>query len=264
GAVSAFVLSQPSTAADRDHRLRVMLAAPNVPDHERQWHERFGVADVLGGYGMTEVNIPLYGERGKSKPGACGRAYADHFEVEIRDPETDEPVAQGEVGEIIVRPKTANAFMAGYYNLPDKTAEAWRNLWFHTGDAGRMDEEGYVTFIDRIKDCIRRRGENISALQLETEIARCPSIREVAAYAVPSELAGGEDEIMLAVVSELPEAAAASIANYAIAHLPRFMWPRFVVVRDALEKTGTGKVKKADLRARGVTPDTIDLSGHYR
>lgn len=264
GAVSAFVLSQPPTAADRDHRLRIMLAAPNVPDHERQWRERFGVADVLGGYGMTEVNIPLYGERGKSKPGACGRAYAKHFEVEIRDPETDEPISLGEVGEIMVRPKTANAFMAGYYNLPDKTAEAWRNLWFHTGDAGRMDQEGYVTFIDRIKDCIRRRGENISALQLEAEIARCPSILEVAAYAVPSELAGGEDEIMLAVVSDAPGSAAASIAKYAAAHLPRFMWPRFVVVCDALEKTGTGKIKKTDLRVRGVTPDAVDLSAYYR
>jgi carnitine-CoA ligase len=263
GAVSAFVLSQPPKDADRDHRLRIMLAAPNVPEHERQWRERFGVGDVLGGYGMTEVNIPLYGERGKSMPGACGRAYAPHFEVEIRDAETDRPLARGEIGEIMVRPKTASAFMAGYYNLPDKTAEAWRNLWFHTGDAGRMDEDGYVTFVDRIKDCIRRRGENISALHLETTLAQCPEITEVAAYAVPSELAGGEDEIMLAIVTGAPDHVHKAIVEFAQTQLPRFMWPRFLVVRDVLEKTGTGKIKKVDLRALGVTDDAVDLSSLY-
>jgi crotonobetaine/carnitine-CoA ligase len=265
GAISAFILAQPPSTHDRDHRLRLILSAPNFADHERIWRERFGIGQVVGAYGMTEVNIPLYGERTTARPGACGRPYARRFEVEIRDPDTDLPVPLGEVGEIMVRPRVANGFMAGYFNLPEKTVEAWRNFWFHTGDAGRMDADGYVTFVDRIKDCIRRRGENISAADIEASFMDLPGVAEIAAFAVASGIDGGEDEIMMAIVAA-PDAiiTAAMIAARAKTRMPRFAMPRYVEFKTSLPKTGTEKVRKADLKQAGVTPDTIDLSDFYR
>lgn len=264
GATSAFIQAQPAGPGDRDHHLRLMLAAPNLPDHERVWRERFGIPEVVGGYGMTEVNIPLYGERGVARPGTCGRPYA-RFEVEIRDPETDFPVEPGEVGEITVRPRIANGFMAGYFGLPEKTAEAWRNLWFHTGDAGRMSPDGYVTFVDRIKDCIRRRGENISAADLEATFMGLSGVSEVAAFAVPSDIPGGEDEIMLAIVPQPGSSiTGAAVAAHAQERVPRFAWPRYLELRAGLPKTSTEKVRKEELKVRGVAGDAIDLEPFYR
>lgn len=260
GAISAFVIGQPATEKDRDHRLRMMFSAPNHPDHDTAWRERFGIPEVLGGYGMTESNIPLYGDRRDPRPGTCGKVYARCFEVEIRDPETDLPVPTGEVGEVMVRPRIGQAFMAGYHGLPDKTVEAWRNLWFHTGDAARMADDGYVTFVDRIKDCIRRRGENISATHIEDSFSDLAGVAEVAAYAVPSDLPGGEDEIMLAIVRSSDVALRPDdILAHARSRLPRFAQPRYVEFFDALPKTGTEKVRKTDLRIAGVTPRTLDL-----
>ena len=262
GAISAFVLARPAGEVDREHRLRAVLSAPNHPDHDRTWRERFGVADVVGAFGMTEVNIPLYGRPGELRPGTCGRAYDKYFQVEVRDSRTDFPVACGEVGEIMVRPRVAQGFMAGYFGLPEKTVEAWRNLWFHTGDAGRMDSDGYITFVDRIKDCIRRRGENISATDIETSFLDLPGIAEIAAYGVPSSIPGGEDEIMLAVVVQpgidVPPHA---IAEHAVQKIPRFAQPRYVEFMSALPKTASAKVRKTELRQLGITARTIDLLG---
>ena len=253
GAVAAFIVAQPPTASDRDHRLRAMLNAPNFPAHEKIFRERFGVRDVIPAYGMTEVNIPLWGRVGRSTPGAAGWVYARHFELIVADPETDRPVPVGTIGEILVRPRTAWGFMAGYLELPEKTVEAWRNLWFHTGDAAIMDAEGVVTFVDRIKDCIRRRGENISATEIEDVVSGLPGVAEVAAYAVPSDLAGGEDEVMLAIV---PDATGLFDRDAALAavdeKLPRFAKPRYVELLDDLPRTATGKVQRAVLRKRGA------------
>ena len=260
GAISAFVQAQPPSARDRAHRLRLLIAAPNLPEHERCWRERFGIPDVLSGYGMTETNIALYGRRGEPRPGTCGAAYP-RFEVQIADPETDRPVATGEVGEIMIRPRVAGGFMAGYLNLPDKTVEAWRNLWFHTGDAGRMDADGYVTFVDRIKDCIRRRGENISATDIEACLAELPGVDQVAAFAVPADIAGGEDEIMCAIVPAVGATIdPAAIVAHAATRMPRYARPRYVEFVAALPRTATEKVKKADLRARGITSNALDLA----
>ncbi|MGQ9367325.1 AMP-binding protein [Azospirillum sp. ST 5-10] len=259
GAVTVFVVAQPPRPDDRDHRLRLVGCAPNPAALEGPLRERFGIADVVGLYGMTEVNIPLYGERGVPRPGTCGRVYERYFEVAIRDPETDRPLPPGAVGEIVVRPKAAHGFMSGYHRMPDKTVEAWRNLWFRTGDAGVMAEDGSFTFVDRIKDCIRRRGENVSSFEVETAMARMPGVEEVAAFAVPAALAGAEDEIMLAVV---PAAGAtldpAAVAAHAGRELPRYAQPRYIEIVDALPKTPTAKVQKTALRSRGIGPATWD------
>jgi crotonobetaine/carnitine-CoA ligase len=261
GAISAFIVAQPATDTDRDHRLRAVLAAPNHPDHEGVWRERYGIVDVIGGYGMTEVNIPLYGVRGDARPGACGKPYARFFEIAIRDPDTGREMPVDAAGEICVRPKAPNGFMAGYHNLPGKTVEAWRDLWFHTGDAGRIDADGYVYFIDRIKDCIRRRGENISATDIEVSFADLPGIAEIAAYPVPSDIPGGEDEIMLAIVRHPgAELSPADIAAHASIRMPRYAQPRYVDFVTSLPKTGTEKVRKTDLRKAGVSSATIDLT----
>jgi crotonobetaine/carnitine-CoA ligase len=252
GALAAFVLGQPPSPDDRKHRLRAMLNAPNLLEHEAEFRERFGVRDVISGFGMTEANNPILGRVGHPCPGASGWVRSDHFEVIVADPETDSPFEPGHIGEILVRPKMPFGFMAGYHDMPEKTVEAWRNLWFHTGDAGIMDSSGLVTFVDRIKDCIRRRGENIAATEVEVAVGMLAGVREVAAFAVPSEIAGGEDEVMLAIVP-VPgiNPSLKLLGEQAEAVLPRFARPRFLELMDELPKTGTGKVQRAALRKRG-------------
>lgn len=252
GSTAAFVIAQPSSALDRKHGLRVVLASPNLPQHEEQFRARFGVPHVVSGFGMTEVNIPMWGRLDTPAPGAAGWVHEDHFEACIVDPETDRRLGPREVGEIVVRPKVPFGFMAGYLNVPEKTVEAWRNLWFHTGDAGTVDETGLFTFIDRIKDCIRRRGENISATEIELIVENLPGVAEVAAYAVPADIPGAEDEVMLAIVPETDSSLDGSkIVEMASRELPRFARPRYLKFVDQLPKTATGKVKRALLRKEG-------------
>ena len=260
GAVAPFILNRPPSSAERDHALRAIMCAPNLAEHEAAFRDRFGIKDVISGFGMTEVNIPVWGRIGHPCPGSAGWVYEDYFEVVIADPETDTPVPSGQVGEILVRPKAPFAFMAGYHALPGKTVEAWRNLWFHTDDAGVMDDTGLVTFVDRIKDCIRRRGENISAAEVEAALLQVLGVAEVAAFAVPSSVRGGEDEVMLAVVPMSGASLTPSIIfDHASNVLPRFARPRFVELVSELPKTATGKVQRAQLRKRGVGPATWDV-----
>lgn len=260
GATAAFVLAQPATDADRDHSLRVLNNAPNIPAHEAAFHTRFGIKEVLSGYGMTENNIPIWGKLGHSVPGAAGWVHQNHFEVYIADTTSDMPVRSGEIGEIFVRPKIPNGFMAGYLNAPEKTVAAWRNLWFHTGDAGVMDDTGLVTFVDRLRDCIRRRGHNISASEIEDALSGLEGVAEIAAFPVPSDILGGEDEIMLAVVAA-PGAPLdpVKLGREACERIPRFARPRFVKIVSELPKTATGKVQRAVLRGQGRA-DAIDLN----
>lgn len=252
GVLASYILAQPPGANDRNHRLRAILNGPNPAELEIGLRERLGVRDVISGFGMTEVNIPALGRLGAPWPCAGGWVLSDRFEVVVADPETEIPVAPGELGEILVRPKVPFGFMAGYHEMPEKTVEAWRNLWFHTGDAGTMDQSGLLTFIDRIKDCIRRRGENISATAVEEVVARQPGIAEVAAYAVPSAIPGGEDEVMLAIVPAPDmKLSLEEIGKQAEGLLPRFARPRFLELMDELPKTANGKVQRFVLRKRG-------------
>lgn len=252
GALAAFVLAQPASRDDRQHRLRALLNGPNPPAVERALRERYGVADVISGYGMTEVNIPIWGRVGHATAGAAGWVDTRHFEVLIADPDTDAARPPGELGEILVRPRVPFGFMAGYLGMPERTVEAWRNLWFHTGDAGTMAADGLVTFVDRIKDCIRRRGENIAPAEIEALAARLEGVSEVAAYPVPSELPGGEDEVMLAIVPAGHGALdLVALGERLDALLPRFARPRYLLAIDELPKTATGKVQRAELRRRG-------------
>lgn len=263
GATTSFVFAQPPSCDDRAHRLRAVMLAPNPTEHDALFRSRFGIRDVISGFGMTEVNIPIWGRLGQPAPGAAGWT-SRHFEVCIADPDADMPLPPGQTGEILVRPKAPFGFMAGYLDAPAKTVEAWRNLWFHTGDAGVMREDGLITFVDRIKDCIRRRGENISAAEVEEVVSGLPGVAEVAAYAVPSDIPGGEDEVMLSIVPRLGTPLdGAEIASRAAERLPRFAKPRYVRLVQELPKTATGKVQRAVLRQQG-TSGAVDLESAAR
>jgi crotonobetaine/carnitine-CoA ligase len=160
---------------------------------------------------------------------------------------------------MVVRPKEPWCFMVGYHDMPDKTVEAWRNFWFHTGDAGTYDEDGYFYFVDRIKDCIRCRGENISSYEVEMVLNGHEAVAESAAVAVKSEIAGGEDEIKACIVlrpgaQPTPEV----LLDYCQERMPRFAVPRYVEFISELPKTPTEKIQKHKLRGSALTRNTWD------
>jgi crotonobetaine/carnitine-CoA ligase len=204
---------------------------------------------------MTEISSPIVSEPNPQVRGTCGKVRPG-VDVRLVD-DNDCEVEVGQVGEMIVRTDRPWAMNSGYYKNPEATARAWRNGWFHTGDAFRMDAQGNFFFVDRIKDAIRRRGENISSFEVEAEIVRFPAVREAAAVAVPSDL--GEDEVM-AIVAPAPGATIdpAALIEFLRDRLAYFMIPRYVRILPELPKTPSAKVLKADLRRQGITPDTWD------
>jgi crotonobetaine/carnitine-CoA ligase len=180
----------------------------------------------------------------------------DDFEARLVDEnDLDEPV--GRTGELVLRAKVPWANMTGYHNLPDKTQEAWRNLWFHTGDGMRQDERGRFFFVDRINDSLRVRGENVSSFEVESEILRHPDVLACAVVAVPSQHT--EDEIKAVVVPNPgTQIDRVALLEMLAERLPYFMVPRYFQFLDELPTTPTQKVKKAELRAAGLTEDTWD------
>jgi crotonobetaine/carnitine-CoA ligase len=260
GVIPEFIYRQPPTDGDRDHRLRLMMAVPIAEEWGKAFQERFGVS-FLQGFGMTECNMVAYSRPGVEplEPGCAGYVLDEWFEVRIVDPETDEPRPQGEVGEIVVRPKVAGCFMAGYFRMPDRTVEAWRNLWFHSGDAGRFDSAGRLHYVDRLKDCIRRRGENISSFEIEQVLNAHPAVAESAVVGVKVAGAGGEDEVKAYVVaSPGAELDPRELLDWCSPRMPYFAVPRFVEWVSELAKTPTGKLQKVALREVGVTERTWD------
>jgi crotonobetaine/carnitine-CoA ligase len=172
--------------------------------------------------------------------------------------DNDVEVPTGEVGEIVVRPKVPDAIYQGYWRKPAATIETWRNLWHHTGDFGRADEDGFITFVDRKKDALRRRGENVSSLQVEGAILQHPKIAEAAVHAVPSAMT--EDDIKVCLVLKPgEELSPEELFEFFKEYLPYFSSPRYVEVLPELPKTATLRVQKHLLRERGVTGETWDL-----
>jgi len=261
GVMTDFIAQQPAGQNDQCHQLRTVFAAPAIPSLIGQFNQRFGIQDVRELYGMSEVNIPLYNSKKAPVAGSCGRVYEDFFEVRIAHPVSDEPLPSGAVGEIQVRPKQAAGFMSGYYKMPDKTVEAWRNLWFHTGDAGLCDSNGNFYFKDRIKDSIRRRGENISSYEVESILLAYPGVIECAVIAVPSDIPGGEDEVMAVVSSEEGTIDVDGLIDFAVDNMPKFAVPRYYrqLPTSEFPRTATNKIRKQPLRDTGITADTWDV-----
>ncbi len=260
GVILQFIYNQPVREGDADNPLRRLLVQPAPSDIVEDFEERFGLK-CLEGYGMTEIGVITYRNIDDPlRPGSAGKPLDEWFDVKVEDPETGEPVGPDELGAIVVRPRSSGIIMQGYHNLPEKTLEAWRDLWFHTDDMAKMDEEGYLYFADRAKDVIRRRGENISSFTIESILITHPSVTEVAAFAVPSDLGpGAEDEVKVSVVSEEGEKPdPAELHDYCADNMPYFAVPRYIEFVSDIPRTPNQKVKKNVLREQGVTPDTWD------
>jgi carnitine-CoA ligase len=260
GATMAFILAQPPSPEDRDHKLRRIYAAPLAPDLATQFVERFGDIVFVDGFGQTEISNVFQTPWGAPRPaGASGVLVDQFFEVRLVDPETDEDVPEGEIGELLVRHKLPYIMCNGYLGMPEKTVETWRNLWFHTGDAMRRDAEGWYYFVDRVKDALRRRGENISSFEVEAVVRAHPSVAECAVVAAPADERGGEDEVKAFVVlNEDMAIDFAELAQWCDARMPSFMVPRFVEIIDILPQTPSQKVQKKALRDRGHGPGLWD------
>ncbi|HEX2902643.1 MAG TPA: AMP-binding protein [Jatrophihabitans sp.] len=244
GAMAQFLLSAPPAPGDAGTSLTNVLMAPVVPAVD-EFNERFGTR-VWSAYNMTEISVPTWLPHWQAGDVPnCGWAREGYpfYQLRIVD-EHDYDVAPGEVGELVLRTEVPWTLNAGYLNMPEATVAAWRNGWFHTGDAFRCDEHGRYFFVDRLKDTIRRRGENVSSYEVEAEAIRHPAVRECAAIAVPAD--DVEDEIKLVVVRE-PGAglAAEQLWDYLDPRLPRFMVPRYLHFVDELPKTPTLRVQKA-------------------
>jgi carnitine-CoA ligase len=254
-----FMLDQPARPDDADNPLRTVYMGPLTRHHE--FAERFGVS-VYTAYGMTEVPVPITSALGPEDARSCGRA-ADPVQYELRlVDEHDVPVPPNTPGELVARHSLPWTINSGYKNMPEATAEAWRNGWFHTGDQFTQDEEGNFYFLDRIKDVIRRRGENISSFEVEEEVRTHPAISDAAAVAVPNpdvEHAAGDEEVKIVVVLEPgAELDPVELVEYLSGRMPAYWVPRFVEFLPELPRTESHKVKKAELRAAGITPQTWD------
>lgn len=253
GVMATFLVKQPPGPQDLRHTLKAAIMVPLCED-SGAFSKRFG-CDVYTVFNMTEVSTPLRSEKNPSPLATCGRPRPG-VDARVVD-ENDCEVAQGSVGELIVRTDRPWAMNHGYYKNPEATAKAWRNGWFHTGDAFRVGEDGQFFFVDRMKDAIRRRGENISSFEVETEICAHPTVKEAAAVAVPSELAEEEVLAVLALV-EGASLDPAELIAFLTPRMAHFMVPRYVRIVPDLPKTPTQKVQKHLLRREGITADTWD------
>ena len=258
GVMPEFIFRSPPSPNDRDHKMTRILAIPVAEEWGVAMQERFGVK-LRQGFGMTEVNMVAYSDLDDTVMSGCaGPPLSDFFEVIIADPDSDVELPRDQVGEILVRPKIPFCFNVGYFKMPDKTVEAWRNLWFHTGDAGRMDSEGRLFFVDRIKDRIRRRGENISSYELEQTLNEYPGVIESAAVGLRVPGAGGEDEIKAVIAINGPSPDPEAFLDWCVPRMPRHTVPRYLEFVAELDKTASGKIRKQAIRDAGVTENTWD------
>lgn len=254
GSIIPILFKAEPKSNDADNPVRIMLGAAAPKEIFIEFEKRFGV-ELVEIYGSNEIALPLTSNRYDRKPGSLGKVRKE-FELKLVDDEGFE-VGPNTPGEILTRPIDPYNIQLEYYKMPEKTVEAWRDLWFHTGDYAYQDEEGYYFFIDRKKDALRRRGENISSYEVEKEINAHPAVLESAAIAIKSDL--GEDEVMIYIVlKESQSLDFEALIKYCHKRMAYFMIPRYVRVVDALPKTSTQKIQKHILRDFGLTLDTWD------
>lgn len=254
GGILPILLKQTASAGDRDHAVTIALGAAAPKEQWRAFEERFGVR-LLEAYGQTEDGVATANTLDAVRIGSIGRAVWG-FEMRVVD-DDDRPAADGTIGEFTVRPEHPDIMMSGYFNMPDETLRAYRNLWFHTGDYGWRDADGYFYFHDRKKDAMRRRGENISAFEVEQVVNGHPAVLESAAFAVPSDV--GEDDVMVAVVLKDGHTLHhLDLVKHCERLMPYFAVPRYVDIRADFPKTPTFRVEKYKLRQEGLTASTWD------
>jgi crotonobetaine/carnitine-CoA ligase len=254
GGICNMLNGLPPDPEDARNTLRIMYAVPIPPEIKTAFERRFDLA-LVEGYGSTETNLICYTTPEGAPHGSCGKA-SPLYDVRVVD-EADRELPPDTPGEIVVRGRYPHLLMLGYYGMPEKTVEAFANQWFHMGDRGRIDAEGWVYFIDRVKDAIRRRGENVSSFEVEQIILRHPDIVEAAAVAAKSEV--GEEEIKLvAVLRQGGRVEPEALLRWCLSEMPYFMAPRFIEFVDSLPRTPTQKVRKVDLRADAINARTWD------
>lgn len=254
GSIFPLLNRQPLDENDAKNPLKLMRASPWMPEFE-SFEKRFDLK-LMTGYGTTETGIVCVSPIDeKIRPGSCGKPLKA-YDVRIFD-DHDIELGPKDVGEIVVRGNEPYTQMDGYYDMPKETLKSYRNLWYHTGDFGYKDEDGYLYFVDRKKDALRRRGENISSFEVEEVINSHPKVAESAVVAIPSEF--GEDDVKTAVVLKqgkrmTPE----ELIAFCEDRMAYFAVPRYVVFKDFLPKTATLRIEKYKLRDEGITPDTWD------
>lgn len=265
GAMHVFLWQAPERPDDADNPVRVASAIPMPPALEEPFKKRFGIEAVLGGYGQSEAMSAFSRGAGRAwKPGCLG-APQPGVELALLDDE-DREVAPGETGELCVRPKEPYAIFNGYFGDPEATLRAFRNLWYHTGDLMRRDDDGDWFFVDRKADFIRYKGRNISSFSVEAAVAAHPAVAEVAAHGIPARELESEAELKVAVVLRPgAQLGAEELARFVNDTAPYFFVPRYVEFLTELPHTPTGRVQKYKLRERGVTPATWDaLAAGFR
>ncbi len=262
GPILEMLMKMPPSPLEHEHGQLTAIAYSS----KEVWNAakaRFKIS-ITGGYGSTEVGIPVSSPNdsvvsGQNPPGSCGLV-GPHVELKIMD-EHGQIQPGGRVGEIVVRPRLPWTTFLGYYGMPKQTVEAFHGLWFHTGDAGYFDDNNYLYFVDRVKDAIRRKGENISSYEVEQVLLKNPAVQEAAVIPAPSEV--GEDEVMAVIVARPGEELSPErVIDYCLENMPHFWVPRYVLMIQGLPRTATGRIEKFKLRQEGVTQDTHDLKDY--
>ena len=254
GAMLVLLAKRAELDDDGGNPLRLGFGVPIPAALHEPFEARFDL-DLVHCYGSTEATIVSWQSPADRVIGSVGPTLAG-YEVSILDAD-DRPLAAGEVGQICTRPDEAYSMFSGYFREPERTAAAFRNLWFHTGDRGWVDNAGNLWFSDRMGDVIRRLGEGVSSWEVEQVVLAHPAVQLACAFGVPSELI--EEEVMVAaVVRSGFELTAAELREWCAAKLPRYATPRFIEFVETLPLTPTGKIEKFKLKDRGVTETTDD------
>lgn len=255
GVMLGFLLAQPTEPDDDENPLEVAWTVPYTTVAAQAFRDRFGLDRVVTSYGSTELGmVARRGGPGDGEEGSAGRVDPEWYEVLVAD-DDGAPVPAGEVGELLVRPRQAWTIAREYVGMPRETVQAFRDLWFHTGDAVRLGEDGSLWFVDRAAERIRRRGENVASADVERVLLEHPAVADAAVVAVRAEGEGSEDEIKAVVVGT---ATPPEVWAWCDERLPYFAVPRYVELVEELPKTPTAKVLKTELREAGVGPATAD------
>jgi crotonobetaine/carnitine-CoA ligase len=260
GAMHLFLWQAPQRDDDAQNPIRSMGAIPMPDAILEPFKVRFGIESIQQGYGQSEVMglLSRVDDPGEHwNPGSVGVPLPG-IEVRLLNDE-DRQVPPGEVGEFCVRPTEPNVLFNGYFGDPAATVAATRNLWYHTGDLGRLDGDAQFHFVDRKRDLIRYKGRSVSSMAVEQAVRAHPHVREAAAYGIATTALTSEAEIMVAVVLEPDEDVdPAELARFVNDHAPYYLVPRYIDIVSELPHTPTGKIQKFDVRARGVTASTWD------
>ena len=247
-----------SGAPEANTTLRLIGAAPMPVEIDTKLRERFGVTTFSGAFGVTEASLIAWSPNQlPARPNAAGVVNDEYFDVRIFDDE-DHELPPNTDGEIVIRPKRPHVMFEGYWGRPDATVATSRNWWYHTGDIGRIDDDGYLYFVDRKADYLRRRGENISSFEVEKILLKHEAINDVAVHAVPCDMS--EDDLKVtAILLSGASVTEEELFRWCIDELPYFALPRYVEFRTELPRSPVGRVLKRELRDEGVTASTWDV-----